>query len=189
MSVDVYLIHRPTGKNLIELNWIRNPFGLARWLQANVPDAPDLPEMIREHVQEGKHTRGDLAHAATKVWRDVSALTEGHFVMPLDWSWMWPSSVTPCLWSMCDNCPWLWDHTEVIEVKARPATDTFKWYKQSPNITTVKVEQAAFLDALPESHAQFFRKASLEDYQEWARGLVGICLGYTDPSTALDYSA
>lgn len=192
VSVDVRLIEKRTDRTLMEVNWLRNPFGLSRWLEANIEDGGKLYALMDDAPSDApEETRRTIAQTATDIYRKVRELDSGVFEMNLDWSWMMPRA-EPCLWSIADENPWLWDEIKIVSVtpKKNPHHGLFPTYKDAENDTLVRVPQDSFVQALPEGsvHARMFSRMTTADYKLWTEEFVRIALGFTDPHTILSIS-
>lgn len=171
---------------IAKTGWIDNPFGLARWIEANTNSI--LVKMLEEKAKDySAHTRDDIAQEAQDCWDELQALEAGVFRMALDWSWFAPIRNVPCLWSMADEKPTLYDHFQIVSVTTkRRERPRIKPYKDSPNVTICDVEMEAFFKALPPAQRQIFTLQTLDGYREWAQTLVMIGLRYhSDPSTRI----
>lgn len=191
--VEISLLDGLTEKKLMQVVWLGNPFGLNDWLIVNTKDGGKLYETLKAHAYgEGwdasVNERREVAREASRLYKEVSEVEVGYLVMRLDWSWAWPNQ-EPCLWSMADANPWLWDDMEIVEVTAKlPSEHTmFKPYRNAPNDTLVRVPQDAFANAMPVGtvHERLAHRMTLEDYKEWTERYIRIGLGFTDPNTIL----
>jgi hypothetical protein len=87
MSLDISLYNRKTGEDIIEMNWLRNPFGLERWASdnANLEMKKDLWYVCNHwnYKKASRVNRGLFKSVVDKYWEVISNLTEGFFCFDL----------------------------------------------------------------------------------------------------------
>ena len=86
MSPQMYLTNKETRKDVAEINWLRNPFGLCNWAEDNAGDGHSTLHFVCNHWAYGESIHVDRLRFLSVVSAynaAVQALTEGFFFFNL----------------------------------------------------------------------------------------------------------
>jgi hypothetical protein len=88
MSLDITLTDRKTGEEIASMNWLRNPYGLCNWAEANYRYATKQPDPKKDlhyvinHWNYEKSSRVNRAlfkQIVDEYWRVIKGLEKGYF--------------------------------------------------------------------------------------------------------------
>ena len=100
MSLEIDLIEKETGNEVMSLNWLRNPFGLQTWAEDNVgmkivqrvrgiSGREELFEDLRyvcnhwSYEDSSDIDRGLFKQVVDTYWKEIQKLEVGYFVFNL----------------------------------------------------------------------------------------------------------
>jgi hypothetical protein len=87
MSLDITLTNRKTGTEVISMNWLRNPFGLCNWAEANVkPNTRVDLWYVCNNWDYDKSDRVDrrlFKCVVGEYWGEIQKLDRGYYAFDL----------------------------------------------------------------------------------------------------------
>ena len=154
MSLEISLRKKGDEEEAMSLNWLRNPFGLERWAEANVGKTDNSPENERlwyvcNNWNYGKSKEIDkclFEQVVDKYWSAIQELEVGYFVF---------------------NLPM---YRQFVEGELRKRLE-FGDYKYRMGYTEIAIKMEFFEDV-----------PTLDGYKEWFHRLVLFAEKLQDPN-------
>ena len=146
MSLDISLIDKKTGKEVMSLNWLRNPFGLEQWAESNVGEKPDMlgkPTLYYVcnnwcYDESDNIDRKWFKRVVDRYWSEIRELKVGYFVFDLP------------------------EYRQFVEGKLKRELDYFtEDFEYREDNTEIAIRMDCFDEA-----------KSLDGYKEWFQQLV-----------------
>lgn len=171
MSLDITLTD-VDGIELADMNWLRNPFGLANWLADNT--GVDIRTVVNEHAYDDSNNvdRAEFLRRAEEALHAVNALDTAHFWIEVDWAWA---------------------HTTTRELMAKGMPHRIAYscgrigYRGAYRcIVKAQVEAEAYLSYLPAYERQMWGRldgTALDYYRKWTGEFWDFARALQDPST------
>ena len=85
MSLDISLYDKKTGEEVLEMNWLRNPFGLCDWAEDSVKEIVDSSKSLWYVCNHWNYNKSKFVKRALfqevveKYWEEIKKIEEGYF--------------------------------------------------------------------------------------------------------------
>lgn len=162
MSLDISLIDKKTGKEVMSLNWLRNPFGLERWAESNVGEKTDMvgkPTLYYVcnnwyYDESGNIDRKWFKRVMDRYWTKIQEIEFGYFVFNLS------------------------EYRQFVEGKLKRGLDYFEGdFRYQKDNTEIAIRMDCFDEA-----------KSLDEYKGWFQQLVLFAERLQDADVEFDCS-